>query len=379
VTASSESGNGAPQNGAAKGARSPADVGLANNAAPPPTAPFSAPPSSPESPATTVKEAAASAPEPTAEPATCPACGEAEARLLFETTDRLLRTTRNRYRILECAACRLIRLDPPPRASEWRTHFVKPEPPGTKSLAERIERAYRALVVHDHVGFVIRALRNAGEADGIADIGFHRGELRRTLAERGFRVVAVDITPEAAATSRKGEALPLEIEGSEATLAPGSCAVVTVLNVLEHLRDPASCLASASALLRPGGRLVLQAPNANCWQFLTLGEHWSGLDVPRHLISFRVPDLEALLDFCGFEVVRRKFFSLRDNPASLATSVVPGLDPAVRRARGGRENELASLLKTLLYLLFVAFAVPFTVIESACRAGSSVMIEARKK
>ena len=35
----------------------------------------------------------------------------------------------------------------------------------------------------------------------------------------------------------------------------------------------------------------------------------------------------------GFEVLRRKYFSLRDNPAGLATSLAPGLDPMARRIR----------------------------------------------
>ena len=40
-----------------------------------------------------------------------------------------------------------------------------------------------------------------------------------------------------------------------------------------------------------------------------------------------------LLDHCGFEIVRRKHFSLRDNPAGLASSLAPGLDPMARRVR----------------------------------------------
>jgi hypothetical protein len=34
----------------------------------------------------------------------------------------------------------------------------------------------------------------------------------------------------------------------------------------------------------------------------------------RHLLHFGLKDLEALLDKCGFEMLRSKHFSLRDNP-----------------------------------------------------------------
>jgi hypothetical protein len=89
-------------------------------------------------------------------------------------------------------------------------------------------------------------------------------------------------------------------------------------------------------------------------------------------------DLELLLDCCGFEVVRRKHFSLH-NPARFATSLAPGLNPSVRRARGTGEIPALKVLKHALYFGLMAFAVPFTLLESACRAGSTITIEARKK
>src|SRR5579871_5954460 len=109
------------------------------------------------------------------------------------------------------------------------------------------------------------------------------------------------------------------------------------------------------------------------------GEHWNGVDVPRHLVNYRQRDLEHLLDYCGFEVVRRKHFSLRDNPAGFASSIAPYLDPMARRVRKTRETAGAKLAKDLMYFALVVAALPFTVAEAACGAGSTIMVEARKK
>jgi hypothetical protein len=166
---------------------------------------------------------------------------------------------------------------------------------------------------------------------------------------------------------------------SQAPLAAGSCSVITMFHVLEHLFDPALNLNSARELLHQEGRLVVQVPNAASWQFLLLGENWSGADVPRHLWNFRTRDLEILLDRCGFDVVRVKHFSLRDNPAALATSLAPGLDPMVRRVRGEVETARAGVLKDLAYFSLVVASLPFALLEAACRAGCTVMLEARKK
>jgi SAM-dependent methyltransferase len=149
--------------------------------------------------------------------------------------------------------------------------------------------------------------------------------------------------------------------------------------VLEHLYDPRAYLESARELLRPNGRLIVQVPNAASWQFRLLGPRWNGVDVPRHLTDFRARDLEALLSAAGFEVLRRKYFSWRDNPAGLASSLAPTLDPMARRVRGLRETPRGKLLRDLVYFALLIVAVPFTLLEAACHAGSTIMLEARRK
>ena len=104
------------------------------------------------------------------------------------------------------------------------------------------------------------------------------------------------------------------------------------------------------------------------------------IDVPRHIIDFRLSDLESLLDACGFEVLRHKHFSLRDNPAGLATSLAPSLDPMARRLQSHRGNAAPAVDEgSGVCAALVAASVPFTLLEAACRAGSTIMVEARKK
>jgi SAM-dependent methyltransferase len=165
---------------------------------------------------------------------------------------------------------------------------------------------------------------------------------------------------------------------ASAPFSPSSFRLVTMFHVLEHLYDPASYLEASFQLLKPGGRLVVQVPNVECWQFLLFGSGWNGLDVPRHLINFRARDLENLLKSCGFEVLRQKYFSLRDNPAGLATTLAPGLDPMARRVRRLAESPRMRLFRDAVYFGLVVAALPVTLLEAACRAGSTVMMEARK-
>lgn len=308
----------------------------------------------------------------------CPACGSAHRRILFEATDRLYRTTNKQFSVAECKECGLIRLEPQPTKEELAGYYPDQywfTPDGT---AGRLEEAYRRVVLRDHLAFVRQALANSDGAGYVLDAGCGNGLLLSLL--RGWKILGLDFSAKALSVAWKNNGVPAVCADlSEAPLLPGSCPVVTMFHVLEHLPDPVRYLEAARELLTPGGRLVVQVPNASCWQFRLFGEKWNGIDVPRHLFDYRQRDVEKLLDFCGFEVTRRKHFSVRDNPAGMASSVAPGLDPMARRVRRIQESTGVRLLKDAVYFGLVLAALPFTIFEAACGRGSTIMIEARKK
>jgi SAM-dependent methyltransferase len=310
----------------------------------------------------------------------CLVCGRAHSRSLFTATDRLYATTDRQFEIVACETCGLMRLDPPPAPEELGQYYPAHywyAPDG--SLAGRLEESYRRLVLRDHVHFVARALAECGESGPVLDVGCGGGLFPRMLRERGFAAVGLDNSADAAAVAWKTNGVPVMCgDLAHAPLGESACAGITMFHVLEHLYDPRVYLESARALLKPKGRLIVQVPNAACWQFRLLGKRWNGVDVPRHLTDFRARDMEALLGAAGFAVVRRKHFSLRDNPAGLASSLAPELDPMARRVRGFRETPRAKLGKDLAYFALLTAAVPFTMLEAACGAGSTIMIEARK-
>jgi len=310
----------------------------------------------------------------------CVLCGETAAAVLFSATDRLYRTTAARFDVVRCRGCGLLRLHPRPSPAELRAYYpanywFAPD----STTAARLEEAYRRVVLRDHVRFVQRAVEAAGVPGPVLDVGCGGGLFLGMLRERGCKVLGLDVSAEAAGIAWRRHGVPavcglLENE----PLAPGSCAAVTMFHVLEHLPDPRAYLEAAGRLLRPGGTLVVQVPNAACWQFRLLGAAWTGVDVPRHLVDFRARDIETLVASCGFRVVRSKHFSLRDNPAGLASSLAPALDPMARRVRRLSESGVGKLARDLVYFGLVAAALPFAALEAAFRAGSTVMVEARR-
>lgn len=275
----------------------------------------------------------------------------------------------------------MIRLSPWPEPRELRNYYPEAywfEPTG--STAERLEEAYRRLVLRDHVNFVQSAVERSGESGPVLDVGCGGGLFLNLLAERGIQGLGLDFSLDAAGVAWRRNAVPAVCATLSRSPFPAeSFSAITMFHVLEHLYDPISYVEAARDLLKPEGRLIVQVPNAACWQFLLFREHWNGVDVPRHLINFKERDLVALFEHCGFEVVRRKHFSLRDNPAGLATTLAMPLDPMARRVRGNTDSPAMKLTKDLLYFGLVVASIPFTLIEASCRAGSTIMLEARKK
>lgn len=149
-----------------------------------------------------------------------------------------------------------------------------------------------------------------------ADVGCGAGLLTEPLARLGARVTGVDAAPENIAAARlhaekQGLAIDYRQGGIE-TLAGERFDLVTSMEVIEHVADPAAYLAACHALTRPGGLMVCSTLNRNAKSYLMAiigAEHvmrW--LPKGTHEWSkFITPDeLYALLRGAGFEPVDRK-------------------------------------------------------------------------
>jgi SAM-dependent methyltransferase len=311
----------------------------------------------------------------------CPGCGSAEVRTLCSGEDFLYHSTERTFLFVECQQCRMVRLYPRPEPDEIRRYY----PPALTGSGQacppgRLSRFVQRLLMRGQVKFVRQTVKRVPWGGPVLDVGCGTGRFLRELNLPQQRLVGLDFSVDAAAEAWASNAVPAVCGAlTSPPFATGLFAAITMFQVLEHLYDPSVYVQAAALLLHPEGRLIVQVPNAGAWQFVLFGERWSGLDMPRHLMLFYYRDLENLLDYCGFEIVRRKRFSLSDDPTMLATSLVPSLNPRVRLVRGVEENDLAAIVKHLLFGLFWLLALPIAAIESACHGGASLIVEARLK
>lgn len=108
----------------------------------------------------------------------------------------------------------------------------------------------------------------------VADVGCGGGLLAEGMARRGARVVGIDLAPEALAVARlhaQESAVDVEYRQcaveSLAESEPAAFDLVTCLEMLEHVPDPAAVVAAIARLVRPGGHAVFSTINRNARSF----------------------------------------------------------------------------------------------------------------
>jgi 2-polyprenyl-6-hydroxyphenyl methylase/3-demethylubiquinone-9 3-methyltransferase len=94
----------------------------------------------------------------------------------------------------------------------------------------------------------------------VVDLGCGGGLLAVPLAQRGARVLGVDVARTALHAARR-QAAPRLLTAAGDLCAPpvgdGVADVVLLADVVEHVAEPARAVAAAARLLRPGGRLFV--------------------------------------------------------------------------------------------------------------------------
>ncbi len=102
----------------------------------------------------------------------------------------------------------------------------------------------------------------------VLDVGCGAGLLSEALATRGASVTAIDLAPELIKVAKlhgleSGVKVTYELKSVEALAAeqPGSFDVVTCMEMLEHVPEPASIIQACATLLKPGGKLFFSTLN----------------------------------------------------------------------------------------------------------------------
>jgi SAM-dependent methyltransferase len=174
------------------------------------------------------------------------------------------------------------------------------------------ERSWLAATLHADVLDAVAPVGAAGLPRRFLDIGCGTGDLVGALAAAGWDASGIEPATEIAAV---GRSRGLRIEGTSATTyfdrwssGPREpFGAITMMNVLEHVPDPATLLTRAIRALAPGGRLVVRVPN-DFSPLQIAAQQASGrspwwIVSPDHLNYFDHRSVTGLLERLGLDIV----------------------------------------------------------------------------
>jgi SAM-dependent methyltransferase len=213
----------------------------------------------------------------------CPLCGRVHPARTITVNFGMTAT------VAECGDCRLAYQTPQPAVEASSAYMDMRWRSQDAYVADREHQRSRARKQLALVSGIV------APASRILDFGAGSGAFVATAHERGWDAVGVERSPIAVERARRDHAVRLDPDLPE---PDASFDVVTLWDVVEHLRDPRGILESLRAQVRPGGWMFLETGNWESWNRLAAGDRW-GLYLFDHQYYFSPASLERLLGQAG--------------------------------------------------------------------------------
>lgn len=278
----------------------------------------------------------------------CPAC-HAERSFVFAAAPRDLEyfaTRRVPAAVMRCTECRSLFQDPWPSAEELRG-FYGPDYQNYTSCSvpflSRIDALYQR---QQAAGFLRRHGRNAA----VLDFGCGQAGFLRALAKLGCtRLAGFDFVlyPELRQTTGITffDDIDTIIESGQ------RFEVIRMRHVIEHLADPDGTMQKLRSLLRPGGRILGETPNAAHYTAKLMGRYWGCLHFPYHTWILSTRGLERAARRWSLQLVDTKGVLL---PTGWAMSFENMLKAWTGSRRRGR---------TPIYTLLMTGSMPMALLD----------------
>jgi SAM-dependent methyltransferase len=235
--------------------------------------------------------------------AACPLCQSRAWRVILAEGTR---------RLTECSGCGLIVRNPQPSREEvgafyGHDYFVGLERDsigysGYVDLRDQLRDEAKV-----RLNFLKELLPELSPGT-LLDVGCATGDFLEVARERGWRTQGVELAAFAADNARN-KGLDVILGTLNDVGGENRFDLITLLDVIEHLSDPLIDLMTCHRLLRTGGYLAINTPNAtSLHRWLAGGKWWGFQQSAEHLFYFSRKTLAAFLERAGFSVILNTTF-----------------------------------------------------------------------
>ena len=200
------------------------------------------------------------------------------------------------FNLVRCDDCGFIFTQGAPVEAEIGRYYETPDyishTDTRKGLMNRVYHEVRKYMLSRKAKLI---KRTSGLSKGtLLDIGTGTGYFSNAMKERGWRVKAIEKSPQARAFAKEHFGLDVKPDTALQDFAPGSFDVITLWHVMEHLEHLNETWDTLNSLLTEKGVLIIAVPNCSSYDAKKYGAHWAAYDVPRHLWHFTPGTIQRL-------------------------------------------------------------------------------------
>lgn len=258
-------------------------------------------------------------------PVACPLCGARGGEVLARARDHEYpHTSSEDFAYVRCA-CGVVYLDPRPVEEElgriypedyYAYRVIASRARGASAEVSRLGRFMDRRAVSRLRAYAeeVRASRpDPGGPRRVLDVGCGDGavldQLARAFEGEPVETHGVEMDARAAEIARSRGHTITSARIEEAALAPRTFDLACSFHVIEHVEDPLAFLTAMGNAVADGGRLLLDTPNVDTWDFRWFGASgaWGAYHAPRHFHLWSPATFTELASRAGLEVLSVSF------------------------------------------------------------------------
>lgn len=246
----------------------------------------------------------------------CKICGSKNYSLLLENVSKVVMKSDEDYSILNCMDCSHYFTSPIPTDEQLKKAYKNFGPHKIRPSNKRSSRL-QFIKNHKLLGFFyIITYKILGARFSyffkpnnryLLDVGCGSGQFLIDMQELGWKVSGQDLY-EGAGIFAKDKKINVDICDiktlSEKSSHCASFDIITGWHVLEHTNDPKDFIKSIKNMLKPGGTIIIEVPNANALERYMFGGKWWCWMTPVHLQHFNKKSIRKLIADCGFSEIK---------------------------------------------------------------------------